>query len=98
MNGSKITPDLAQSFGLKNREGALVNDVTPKGPADKAGIRRGDVIVKFEDRKISSFDDLPRRVASTPPGKTVTLNVIRDGKPVTLQVTIEELAEPHKRA
>jgi serine protease Do len=94
----RLTPDLVTSFHLSSPEGALVNDVAPKGPAEKGGVQRGDVIVKFENRKISSIDELPRLVASIPPGKAVQMEVIRDGKPVTLQVTIEELTESDRRA
>ncbi len=93
----RLTPELARAYGLDKPEGALVKDVSARGPADKAGVQRGDVIIKFENRKISSIDELPRLVASTPPGKQVTLEVLRDGEHKTLQVTLEEMSEP-KRA
>ena len=94
----KITPDLADSFGLKEASGALVNQVAPRGPAEKGGILRGDVIVKFENRKISSIDELPRLVASVSPGTRVALEVVREGRVQTVHVTIEELAQPDARA
>ena len=93
----RVTPDLAESFKLKDAEGALVNEVAPRGPAEKGGILRGDVIVKFENRKISTIDELPRLVANVSPGTRVALEVIRDGQPTTVHVTIEELV-PDSRA
>ena len=94
----KITPDLADSFGLKEASGALVNQVAPRGPAEKGGILRGDVIVKFENRKISSIDELPRLVASVSPGTRVALEVVREGRVQTVHVTIEELTPSDARA
>ena len=89
----KVTPELAESFGLKNSEGALVGDVIPNGPADKAGIQRGDVVIKFNNKNVKEMDNLPRIVASTPPGTTIPIEIIRDGRNKTLHVTIEVLKE-----
>ena len=61
-----ITPELAKSFGLKEKKGALVADVVKDGPADKAGIERGDVIVEFDGKEIAESKDLPRIVAAVP--------------------------------
>ncbi len=94
----RVTPDLAESFKLKDSVGALVNEVAPRGPAEKGGLLRGDVIVKFENRKISSIDELPRLVANVSPGTRVALEVIRDGQPKTVHVTIEELAPSDSKA
>jgi len=87
----KITPDLQKSFGLAQSEGALVGDVMPNSPASTAGVERGDVIVEFDHHKIRVMDDLPKMVAGTPPGKTVEVKVIRDGKDKRLNITIEVL-------
>lgn len=89
----RITPDLAESFQLSESEGALVGDVLPNGPAEKAGIKRGDVIVKFNNRVVKTMEALPKIVAATPPGKTVPVEVIRDGKKKIIQVRIAVLED-----
>jgi len=94
----KITPELAESFGLERDEGALVSRVDPTGPAAKAGIERGDVIVQFDGTDIESMEDLPRKVASTVVGKKVGVVVLREGKRRTLQVEIGQLDEPELAA
>jgi serine protease Do len=88
-----VTPELAKSFGLKEKKGALVAGVIPGGPAEKAGIEQGDVIMKFNGQTVAESKDLPRIVASTPVGKTVTVLVIRDGKEVERQVKVGEMEE-----
>ena len=92
----KITPELKHKLDLKDEKGALVADVTKDGPADKAGIQRGDVIVSFDGREIKEMSDLPYIVASTPVGKSVTVEVIRKGGRKTFQVKIGELKEEKK--
>jgi len=89
----EITPELAQSFGLSQAEGALVANVESGSPAAKAGVERGDVIVKFNGRTVADQHALPEMVAVTGIGKTVPLEVIRDGKHQTLDVTVGELKE-----
>ena len=86
-----LTPDLAKSLGLKENKGALVSQVVPGSPADKAGIEQGDVIVSFDGRPIADSKDLPRIVASTPTGKTVTVKLLRDGKEIERQAKISEM-------
>ena len=86
-----LTPDLAKSLGLKDHKGALVSQVVPDGPADKAGIKQGDVIVDFDGRTVGDSKDLPRIVASTPTGKTVTVKLLRDGKEIEIQARISEM-------
>lgn len=89
----KLTPDLAQSFGLEKSKGALVADVVPGSAAEQAGIRRGDVIIKFNGKDIDEMNELPKIVASTPVGKEVEVVVLREGKPITLKVKVGELKE-----
>ncbi len=89
----KVTPELAKNFGLKDSEGALVSDVMDQSPADKAGVKRGDVIVALDGKKIKDMDTLPRMVASTDVGKTVKLGIIRDGKTFDVNVVIAELKD-----
>ena len=84
----EVTPELAQSFGLKQPTGALVSDIEPGSPADKAGIKKGDIILKFNGKEITKMKELPAIVALTPVGETVTVTILRDGKTrdVTLKV------------
>ncbi|MBT5549959.1 MAG: DegQ family serine endoprotease [Nitrospina sp.] len=89
----KITPELAKSFGLSQNEGALVGDVIPDGPAAKGGIKRGDVIIRFDDQPVKDMEDLPKIVAATRPNSVVDVEVIRDGSKQTLRVSIELLKD-----
>jgi serine protease Do len=89
----EVTPDLAQSFNLPKPEGALVANVEKDGPALKAGIQRGDIIVKFNGTAVQDEHQLPELVAQTPIGKTVPIELIRNGKHVTIQVKVAELKE-----
>ncbi len=86
-----VTPELARSFGLRQAQGALVSDVMAEGPAQKAGIKRGDVIVDYDGKKVDGSAKLPILVASTPVGKTVPVQVIRNGKTTTVNVEIGKL-------
>lgn len=83
-----ITQDMAEALDLKTKRGALIGDVVPGGPADKAGIRRGDVIVKLEDQDILDANDLMNRIALIEPGSAVELSVFRDGKEQTRKARI----------
>jgi serine protease Do len=89
----KITPELEKSFGLSQSEGALVGDVIPDGPAAKGGIKRGDVIIKFNNQPVRDMEDLPKIVAATNPGSAVDVEVIRDGSSKILHVTIDVLKD-----
>jgi serine protease Do len=86
-----VTPELAASLGLGTAKGALVSDVVKDGPAEKGGVRRGDVVVSFNGKEIKDSRALPPAVASTAAGKEVPVRVMRDGKEVSLQVKIEQL-------
>jgi len=88
-----ITAELKVKLGLKDEMGALVADVTSGGPAEKAGILRGDVIVSFDGKQIKESNDLPFMVASTPVGQTVPVEVIRKGQKENIQAKIGELKE-----
>jgi len=87
-----LTPDVAEKLGATGNRGALVSDVTKDGPAAKAGIRSGDVIVAFNGKDVKDERDLPAMVAVTKPGTKVDVKVIRDGKEQTIPVTIAEMA------
>jgi len=89
----KITPELKQKLDLKDEKGALVADVTPGGPAEKAGIQRGDVIVTFNGKEIKEMSELPYVVASTPVGKSVAVEVLRKGQKKSFEIKIAELKD-----
>ena len=92
-----VTSELKAKLQLINEKGALVADVTPGGPAEKAGIKRGDVIISFDGQEIKEMNDLPYIVASTPVNKIVMVEVIRGGDKKRFQVKIEELKEIKKK-
>src|SRR5262249_46372174 len=79
--------------GVKEHSGALVAGVTPGGPAAKAGIMDGDVILKFDGKEVTSMRGLPRLVALTPVGKDVDVEVLRKGQRLTMRVAVGRLAE-----
>jgi serine protease Do len=89
----EVTPELAKSFDLKEKKGALVSQVVSGSPAEKAGIEQGDIILEFDGKEVSDAKDLPRIVASTPVGKAVTLKVSRNGKITDRQVKLGEMEE-----
>lgn len=86
-----LTSDLAKQFKLKDEKGALIGDVIENSPAEKAGIKRGDVIVGFNGKEIDEPSALRNMVAGTLPDSEATLKVLRDGKSLDLKVTIGEL-------
>ena len=89
----RITPELKEKLDLKDEKGALVADVTAGGPAEEAGIERGDVIVSFDGKEIREMNDLPYIVASTPVGKEVIVEVVRKGREKSFEVKVGELKE-----
>ena len=88
-----ITQGLADSFGLKKLEGALVSSVEPGSPAAKAGLEPGDIILKFNGQQINSSAQLPMQVAETKPGATVTLELVRGGATKELNVIVGGLQD-----
>ncbi len=94
----QVTPDIADSLGLKEPGGALVAGVEANGPAEKAKIRNGDIILKFNDQDVKEMKTLPRVVAETDINKQVPVTVWRDGKEVNLNVTVGELPEEQQTA
>jgi serine protease Do len=89
----EITPELKDKLDLEDQKGALVAGVSPSGPAEKAGIKRGDVIVSFDGKAINEMHELPYMVATTPVGKQVSVEVIRKGRKKTIEVKTGELQE-----
>ncbi|MDB5106740.1 MAG: protease Do [Fibrobacteres bacterium] len=88
-----VSMDMAEALGLKGRKGALIGDVVPGGPADKAGLKRGDVILKLQGQDIRDANDLMNRIAMIAPGTKVDLTVFRDGRESTLSAKITKRDE-----
>lgn len=86
-----LNKELAESFDLDTTHGALVNEVIEDSPADKAGLKRGDIIVEYDGKQVDELNDLPRLVAATPVDETVKVKVFRDGKERTIKVKIGRL-------
>jgi Do/DeqQ family serine protease len=91
VNIQDLTPDLAKEFKLAQANGALVSEVTPQSPADKAGLKSGDVIVEFNGKPVTDSRHLKLQVGATLPGASVPVKLLRDGASRTLQVTVKEL-------
>jgi serine protease Do len=89
----KVTPEIAESLGMKQSSGALVADVAKAGPAERAGIKSGDVIVEFNGKEIKDSGELPLQAARTAPGKQSQLKILRNGKELTLPLTVGEFHE-----
>lgn len=88
-----LTADLAKSFDLKSDKGILIAQVTKHSPAEKAGLKAGDVIVSFQGRPVSDTGDFRNQVAMAQPGSTVAFEIVRDGKQRSVSVKIEKLAD-----
>jgi len=93
-----VTPELADSFGIKQKKGALVADISPDGPAAKSGIKKGDIIIAFDGKEIKEMGDLPLIVAQTQVGQKVDVDLLRNGKSLTKKVIIGELKEQKEYA
>ncbi len=93
VNIQTVTDDTAAGLGLPAAKGAVVSQVAPGGPADKAGLKAGDVIVTFDGNDVPDMRSLPRIVALSVIGKAAKVEVLRDGKPMSFAVTVGRLAE-----
>jgi serine protease Do len=94
----QVTPDIAESLGLKEATGAMVAGVNEEGPADKAGVKNGDIILRFNNQDVKETRTLQRIVAETGIGKAVPLVLWRDGKEVTVQASVGELPDDIQQA
>jgi serine protease Do len=88
---AEVTKEVAEPLGLQRAMGALVRSVEPGGPADKAGVEAGDIIIRFDSRTIERSTDLPRWVGNTRPGTKVALSVWRRGAVRDLTVSVAEM-------
>jgi serine protease Do len=95
----ELSQELAKSFGMKDAKGALVASVEPGSPAEKAGLKSGDVIVEFDGKAVTDSRDLPKMVGMTKPGTDAKVKVYRQGDEKTLTVAVGEMqAEKAARA
>ncbi|MET0109825.1 MAG: DegQ family serine endoprotease [Candidatus Thiodiazotropha sp.] len=88
-----LTPELAESFGSKYQKGILVAEVSENSPADRAGLKQGDLIFKLDGNNVGNVGDFRNRISLTSPGSKVGLEIIRNGKPKAIEVTVGELSE-----
>ncbi len=88
----ELTADLAESFGLEDTKGIVIAQVTKDSPADKAGLKVGDVIIRYQDKAITNLGAFRNQVALTPPGSRENLEVLRDGKAKSFSVKLGKLS------
>lgn len=91
--GTELNSELAKAMKVDAQRGAFVSQVMPKSSAAKAGIKAGDVIVTMNGKAISSFASFRAEIGTLPVGSKMSLGIIRDGKPVTIDVTLEQSAQ-----
>jgi serine protease Do len=94
----KVDNDMAAALGIASSGGALVSEIMPNTPAAAAGFLRGDVIVSYNGAAVQEHDDLPLLVANTPVGSTVSIELLRKGKRITVSALINELKDGDKKA
>ncbi len=93
-----ITQEIAESIGHKSTDGALISDISPGSPAEKAGLRRGDVVVEFDGKPIKEFTSLSKLVGMKTPGTSFKITILRDGKPKDLSVVLGEMPDDQTAA
>jgi len=90
----ELTPELAESFKLGDIKGVLITEIIRNSPAEKAGVRRGDILIAIDDQAIESWGTMLETVASLPPGKVVQIKLMRDGAAMSLKLTIGKRPKP----
>lgn len=90
IKGTEMSADIAKAFNLNVQRGAFVSEVLANSGSAKAGIKSGDVIVSLNDKPLNSFAELRSRIATTEPGTKVKLGLLRDGKPLDVEVTLDK--------
>jgi serine protease Do len=93
MNPEGVTPDLAKAFGLEKNTGVLVTEVVEASPAAKAGLKRGDIILKMNGKEVKSNQQLRNTVSMMAPGTEIDLLVFRDGKEIPVKLSVDPLSE-----
>lgn len=94
----EVSPEIAKAMGLPEPFGALVTEVLSGSPAEKAGLKRGDIIIEFDGKKVKSFRELPLMVSLSPVNKKSTLKVIRDGRELSFEIVLMEMPDESKIA
>jgi serine protease Do len=89
-----VTEEIAEGLGMAAPTGALIAQVQPDGPAEKAGLKQGDVVLRFDGKTIGEMRELPRVVAQTDVGRTVPVDILRGGKERTVSVKVAEMSDP----
>lgn len=89
IKGTEMTADIAKAFKLNVQRGAFVSEVLPNSGSAKAGVKSGDVIISLNGKPLNSFAELRSRIATTEPGTKVKLGLLRDGKPLEVEVTLD---------
>jgi serine protease DegQ len=90
----ELTPELAESFKLGDIKGVLITEIIRNSPAEKAGVRRGDILIAIDDQAIESWGTMLETVASLPPGKIVQIKLMRDGAAMNLHLAIGKRPKP----
>ena len=90
IKGMEMSADIAKAFNINVQRGAFVSEVLPNSGSAKAGVKSGDVIVSLNDKPLNSFAELRSRIATTEPGAKVKLGLIREGKPLDVEVTLDK--------
>jgi serine protease DegQ len=93
-----ITPELAESFGLSKKSGAIIAGVLKGGPADKAGMRPGDILVAVEGKPVSDTTDMLNIIAQLKPGNRAQMTVLRKSQEATMDVTVGKRPRPRREA
>ncbi len=90
-----MTPELAESFGTKSVEGALIAGVMRNGPADKAGVKPGDLLLSVAGKPVKDAQVMLELIAALPPGEKAKFGLLREGKPIEVEITIGRRPRPH---
>ena len=90
----ELTPELAESFKLGSTKGLLITEVTPNGPSEKAGVKTGDILIAIDDWVVADWNIMLETVTNLPPGKVVTLKLLRNGAAMSLPVKIGKRPKP----
>ncbi|MEK6528154.1 MAG: DegQ family serine endoprotease [Nitrospirota bacterium] len=98
VNIQNITPELAREFGLSKSRGALVNGIIEKSPAEKAGLKRGDIILEVNGKTVNDVKSLSNIVAQSEVGSAVKLKITREGKEITVKANVGELPKEKAEA
>ena len=89
-----VTQDLAEAFGMKTPKGAVITQLDKDGPAEKAGLQVGDILIAVNGQEVKNANDIPVKISTMRPGTKVDMTVLRNGKQETVSVTVAETPNP----